>query len=178
MKKPVIALLAVMMSLTMIGCSNGEPAPSEKPTEAVVETQTEATTAETSESETEATTAAPVLDSSAVNVSMINGKVVFEISPSLELTDSAWLGLIDPKTEVTSESEARSECVFWVARSKTGTGDPYVFEYSGEDIAMIPQEDFMMVLCDSDPNGKIILQFPVTVTGAEIKCDLSQIKFN
>ncbi len=178
MKKPVIALLTVIISLTMFGCSDGEAAPTERQTEAAVETQTEQTTAAAAESETEATTAAPVLDSSAVNVSMINGKVIFEISPSLNLSDSAWLGLIASDTEVTTETDAKAKCIFWVGLSKSQTGDPYVFEYSGEDIAMIPQESFTMVLCDSTTNGKVVLSFPVTVTGAEIQCDLGQMEFN
>ena len=182
MKKPVIALLTVIMSLMMFGCSNGEAVPTEKQTEPVVVTQTEQTTAAVSESEPETvpTTAAPVLDSSAVNVVMIDGKVRFEINPSFELSDSAWLGMVTPGSEFTTEHEARTDRSFWVRVEDfegRKPGDPYVFIYSGEDIAMFPQEEFTMVLCDKD-NGKVVLQFPVTVSGVELKCDLDQIKFN
>ena len=183
MKKTGVVLLTAMISLALFGCSN-DATPTEKETETVIETQTQIQTEQTTitESETEAVpaTAAPVLDSSAVNVVMIDGKVRFEISPSFELSDSAWLGMVAAGSEFTTESEARADRSFWVrvedfdGRKPT---EPYVFVYSGEDIAMFPQEEFTMVLCDRD-NGKVVLQFPVTVSGVELKCDLEQIKFN
>ena len=181
MKKTVIAILAFAMSISLFGCSGGDTAPTVTETETVVETQTEQTTAAVSESETEATTAAPVLDSSAVTVSMIDGKVIFEISPAAGLSDSAWLGMVTPGTSYDTETEARADRKYWVwaeGFDKRKASDPYVFIYSGEDIAMLPQEDFTMVLCDSENNGRVVLQFPVTVSGVEIKCDLEQIKIN
>jgi hypothetical protein len=35
-----------------------------------------------------------------------------------------------------------------------------------------------MVLCDTEENGRVVLQFPATVSGVEIKCDLTKIKTN
>lgn len=181
MKKPVIAIMAVILSLALFGCSNNS-VQTEKETEATVETTTEQTTADVTESETSTeTTEAPVQAGPQVNITVDGGKTIFNVSTVAEFTDRAWLGMVPAGKEYVSESEARSERIFcvWVERSsgKAAT-DPYVFIYSGEDIAMLPQGEFTMVLCDGEDNGKIILQFPVTVSGVEIKCDLDKMKVN
>ena len=183
MKKSLITILAVSMALLLFGCSKDTAVQTEKATEAVIETQTEqTTTVSETDSETVATTEiAPVFNGPEVKVEMINGTMRFEISPLFELADSAWLGMVSPGTEYVTEMEARADRTFWVWVEDYETrnpSDPYVFIYSGEDIAMLPQEDFTMVLCDSDNNGKVVLQFPVTPSGAEIRYDLDQLKIN
>ena len=183
MKKSVITILAVAISLLLFGCSK-ETVPTENTAGSSVETQTEQTTTVVSESETETvatTESAIVYDGPAVKVEMVNGTMRFEISPLFELSDSAWLGMVSPGSEYVTEIEARADRTFWVWVEDYETrnpSDPYVVVYSGEDIAMLPQEDFTMVLCDSDNNGKVVLQFPVTPSGAEIRYDLDQLKIN
>ena len=180
MKKPVIAILVASMALTLLGCSNST-VQTERETDPAVETQAEQTTTTATESETVAETTTAALSGPEVKAEMSNGRITFEISSNVELTDKAWLGLVPVGKDYVTESEAKTDCVFWVRverLDKKKDTEPYVFIYSGEDIAMLPQGDFTMVLCDTEDNGKVVLQFPATVSGADIKCDLDKMKVN
>ena len=185
MKKPVIVILAAALSMTLFGCSN-DSTQTEKETETVIETQTEQPTSAVTESETVAETSAEITAESAasgpnVNIVMSNGRITFEISRDVELTDKAWLGLVPAGKDYATETDAKNDSIFWVRVERFDAGnssEPYVFIYSGEDIAMLPQGDFTMVLCDTEENGRVVLQFPATVSGVEIKCELTKMKIN
>ena len=185
MNKTVIAVLAAVLSLTLFGCTNNST-PTEKETAPSVETQAEQTTITVTESETVAETITETTTESApagpnVNIVMSNGRITFEISRNVMLTDKAWLGLVPAGKDYATETDAKNDSIFWVRVERFDSGnssEPYVFIYSGEDIAMLPQGDFTMVLCDTEENGRVVLQFPATVSGVEIKCDLTKIKTN
>ena len=177
MKKIIVAMLAVSMSLAVFGCSKtGDSGKNVKETEAVEET-TEA------EETTKAVEPAKdmVLDSSSVSVSCKNGTYIFEFVPGTPITENAWLGLVPAGKEYVTEEEADEVDIFWVGPdnySGKSADENYKFSFYGEDIASIEDADYIMVLCDNDDGGKVILQFPLTKSGVELIPDFSKLKVN
>lgn len=180
MKKLVISLLIAAMTFAAFGCSkDNETVETEK--ETAVTQETEETTAPSVEtSEDPETVPEETADVSSVGVSSVNGTYTFEFAPGLGLKEDSWLGLVPAGNECITSDEANKVQIFWMGPDTySGAADEKVkYIYSSEDIASIPEGDYIMVLCDSDNNGKVVLQFPITVRGAELIPDLSQVKVN
>ena len=180
MKKFVVSLLIASMTFAVFGCSKDNDVV-EIEIETAVSQETEETAAATVET-TEAPETIPeeTADVSSVGVSSVNGTYTFEFAPGLGLKEDSWLGLVPADKECFTSDEANEVQIFWMGpNTYSGAADEKVkYIYSSEDIASIPEGEYIMVLCDSDNNGKVVLQFPITVRGAELIPDLSQVKVN
>ena len=169
-----VILTLVMATSVLCACSSGKSG-SGKEKENEAETEAKKTTAEEVQ-------ANPVMNEATnVLVAYKNGSTVFSISPEFKLEENSWLGICPAGKEYKTEVEADEVDIFWVgpdAYADRKANDPYTFVIDNNDINNTEDGEYVMVLCDNDDEGKLILQFPVTIKGSEITPDFSKIKIN
>ena len=168
MKKLTVIVLALAMSFAVIGCSkggdggngngNGNAGPA-------------VTAADDNGGDKE---------DSKVGMSTSGDFVVFKVKSDIKLDENAWLGFCPGSKQYKNETEADEDDVLYMYQSadKT-TNEAYVFEFDKNDIKDILQDgEYVMVLCDNDDDGKLILQFPAVVKDGEATFDLDNIRMN
>jgi len=172
MKKLIVTLLAVSMSLVLFGCSKGNEGGKE--TEAQIETEASKETDAAVETDAD-------LEKTGVLLTSVGGSYSFMFSSELKLYENAWLGLCPAGKSYTDELDADEDDIFWVYPdnfSGKAADEDYVFKISSEDIAMFEDGKYTMVLCDNDDEGKVILYFPLEKSGAELIPDFDKITVN
>ncbi|MBR6110227.1 MAG: hypothetical protein IKQ36_10895 [Clostridia bacterium] len=104
--------------------------------------------------------------------------IIFTVDPSIKLVENSWLGIVPAGVEYRNEADADEADIFWAYPENMDKkpGDKYIFRVGTEDVAGIEDGNYSMVLCDNDDEGKVILQFPITIKGSELTADFSKIK--
>ena len=167
MKKLLTVLLVLAMVFAFIGCGK-------KPdSEGAGGNQNDPAGAANSGNGSGSNTENPVM-----GVTKDGEYIVFTVDPSITLVENSWLGIVPAGVEYRNEVDADEVDILWLYpdnMDKKPT-DKYLFRLYSEDIAGIEDGNYSMVLCDNDDEGKVILQFPITIGGSDITADLSKLK--
>lgn len=166
MKKIAVTVLALALSFAFFGCAKGGDKANGN--------------ANGNGGEGPAVEATDAKEDSKVGMSTSGDFVVFKVKSDIKLDENAWLGFCPGSKQYKNETEADEDDVLYMYQSadKT-TNEAYVFEFDKNDIKSSLQDgEYVMVLCDNDDDGKLILQFPAVVKNGEATFDLSKIKMN
>ena len=169
MKKILIAILVLVMAFALIGCGK-KPVNEAEPTTAP---------APGSDAGSENTENGEASDE--VGFAKDGEYIVFKVSDRFKLTETAWMGIVPAGVEYKTEEEADEVDILyeypWEFENMKA-GDDWLFKFSTYRIESIEDGNYIMVLCDNDDEGALVLQFPIVVKDMEITPDFSKLKIN
>lgn len=116
-----------------------------------------------------------------VKVSKKNGEIVFAVDPGFALTEYAWLGFCPGTKGYTNEADADAAQALYSYIVNDGghqDGDEYIFSVSEDQIGGLDDGKYVIVLCDDDNDGKVILYIPAEIEGTKLTCDFDNIVIN
>ena len=119
-------------------------------------------------------------DADGVSLAREDGATVFKVSAEIKLMENSWMGIVPAGKTYATEAEADEDDILWVYPDygDRSAGDPYRFLFYDSDIEPIEDGDYAMVLCDTDDEGALLLQFPVTIKGSTITPDFTKLRVN
>ena len=173
MKKILIAILVLAMTFALVACGAKQES---KPKDDDTENSGSNSGSDSGSENTENGEA-----SEKIGFAKEGEYIVFKVSGSFKLTESAWMGIVPAGVEYKTEAEADEVDIHYEypwEYAEMKAGDDYLFKFPTDSIESIEDGNYIMVLCDDDDEGAIVLQFPITINGAEITADLSKLKVN
>ena len=75
------------------------------------------------------------------------------------------------------EKEIQSKYTYIENPEKKDSED-YIFHFDNDTINALDDGDYIIVLCDDDDNGKVILYIPAVIKGSKVTCDFDKIVIN
>ena len=57
-------------------------------------------------------------------------------------------------------------------------GEDFIFEFDEDSIGALEDGDYVMVLCDDDDEGKVILYVPAVIKGKTVTVDFEKVVVN
>ena len=169
MKKLVALFIVCAMSLALFGCGKKDNGSGKVRDE---DDKPKATTEKVEDDE--------YGDDSGIGFSQKGGKTAFSVSSDIELTQAAWLGFIPGTKGYKDEEEADEYDVLYayIENPEKKASEDYVFQFDNESIDALDDGDYIIVLCDDDDLGNVVLYFPAVLEGSKVTCNLDKIVIN
>ena len=118
-------------------------------------------------------------EESVVGFSSKGGTIVFNVDGGFDLYEDAWLGFCTGTKGFKDEVDADEyDVAYTYFDAEKSTASKYVFEFEKDYVGSLEDGNYIVVLCDSDDEGKVILYFPAVKNGDDIKCDFDKITIN
>ena len=119
-------------------------------------------------------------DDAGVGFKQTGGKVVFTVDKDIELTQNAWLGFLPGTKGYKNEEDADEYDVLYayIENPEKKASEDFLFQFDNESVDALDDGDYIIVLCDDDDGGKVMLYFPAVLNGSNVKCDFDKIVIN
>ena len=169
MKRLIALVLVGAMSLALFGCGKKDTGRNKDRDE---DDSPKATAEEVVEEET--------AEDVGINFSQKGGKVVFKVSADIELTEYAWMGFVPGTKGYTDEGEADENDVLYayISNDERKASEDYIFEFIDDQIEALDDGKYVIVLCDDDDEGRVVLYIPAVLEGSKVTCDFDKIVIN
>ena len=169
MKRLLALVLVGVMSLELFGCGKKDSGSGKNRDE---DDKPKATTEEVEDDE--------YGDDSGIGFSQKGEKTAFSVSADIELTQGAWMGFIPGTKGYKDEEEADEYDVLYtyIENPEKKDSEDYIFQFDNDSINALDDGDYIIVLCDDDDNGKVILYIPAVIKGSKVTCDFDKIVIN
>lgn len=168
MKRLAALVIVCAMSLALFGCGKKDSGSAKVRDE---EDKPKATAA----AEEEETS-----DDAGVEFKQKGDKIVFSVDSGIKLTQDAWLGFCPGTKGYVDEVDADDYDVLYsyICNDERKASDKYLFEFDKEWVEGLEDGKYIIVLCDSDNEGKVLLYFPATISGSKVDCDFDKTVVN
>ena len=115
-----------------------------------------------------------------VGFSQKGGKVVFTVDADVELTENAWMGFIPGNKGYKKEADADEYDVLYayIENAEKKASEDYIFQFENDQINGLDDGDYIVVLCDDDNEGNVILYFPAEINGEKVTCNFDKLVVN
>ena len=109
-----------------------------------------------------------------------DGKYIFTVNKEVLLTQDAWLGFCPGTKGYVNEVDADEVDVLYsyIANGDRQDSDDYLFEFDENQIGGLEDGDYVMVLCDNDDEGKVILYIPAVIKGNTVTLAFDKVVVN
>jgi predicted small lipoprotein YifL len=166
MKKLIALFLVVVMVLSFAACGKKDTPKDEA-------SQTQAT-----EGSKDTTKADESVADIGVTVIHKDGKTIFTVDQRLGIKQDAWVGFCPGTEGYVNEADADANQVAYAYTGYDEGNDTYNFEFDDDTISGLGDGDYVVVVCDSDAEGKVILYIPAVIQGSKVTCDFSKAVIN
>lgn len=170
MKKLSALVLVAVMLLSFVACGKKDTPKDPKATEA---NQTQVT-----EDSNDTAKAPESVADIGVTVTHKDGKTIFTVDQSLGIKNDAWVGFCPGTKGYVNETDADANQVAYAYLGYDEVEDTYNFEFDDETISGLGDGDYVVVVCDSDAEGKVILYIPAVIQKSNVTCDFSKTVIN
>ena len=109
-----------------------------------------------------------------------DGKLVFTVNKEINLKQGAWLGLCPGTKGYVNEVDADEVDVLYsyICNGDRQDSDDFIFEFGEDQIEALEDGDYVMVLCDDDDEGKVILYIPAVIKGKTLTVAFDKVVVN
>ena len=166
MKKIIALTMAVALSLTLFGCGKKNGGSNA--------TQAATTAAQGKTGDGDYTKYDNVTFQKKEN------KLVFTVNGEVKLKQGAWLGFCPGTKGYVNEVDADEVDVLYsyICNENHQDGEDFIFEFDEDSIGALEDGDYVMVLCDDDDEGKVILYVPAVIKGKTVTVDFEKVVVN
>ena len=109
-----------------------------------------------------------------------DGKYIFTVNKEVRLTQGAWLGLCPGTKGYVNEVDADEVDVLYsyICNGDRQDSDDFIFEFGEDQIGGLEDGDYVLVLCDNDDEGKVILYIPAVIKGNTLTVAFDKVTVN
>ena len=167
MKKLLAVTMACAMILSLSACGKKSGGSNETKAPAAVTTQANAADSDQTKYDN-------------VTFQKKDNKIIFTVNKEVKLTQGAWLGFCPGTKGYVNEVDADEVDVLYsyISNGDRSDSDDFMFEFDEDQIGGLEDGDYVMVLCDDDDEGKVILYMPAVISGKTVTVAFDKVVVN